>query len=1269
MKERRQLIVTWAPCVVWAGLGLMAAVMAHRASGGQAPLAYLASIVIAGAVTGWAAGRLLAEATRRIGRYLTGGLAGHGVFAPPAVQVGQWTAGLAVEFAAVQNGIGGLAVYALALVAVATAVLSIGAAVGMALEAAVRLAVRRLLPQRLLAGLSGIRFGWKGLRIAVLVAMLAGTLVYADRKGGIPWPEAGVPAVSGWIEGEKTLFRAVLEAHRYDVLVLPMQVDGASFDRAARSLMTRYLAQRVAERTGQRLPDPTLVARAFGVRARQIDLQEALRHAESLGVQTVLDTQVRRTGQTFRVKAQVWTRSGDKGRWGSDRAAEMEGLHFHDRLPPSVSFRESIDDILDVLKLGTARVATPQAPRRPGTTSPIGDLLKLAQRGDAPALERALDLQVLASLHVVGSLEAEVLWERSLVALWRAPRESPLNRVLEARAYLHLGRRPYAIEILGQPDSPAAQALLALMNADVPGVEAVVEGIDDRALKMITELELADLYWSFGLTARYNERRKGLLDRAWTDVAAIKYRLWSHERSVQQVHGDVAAALGRTETVRHDVTETVAAYLHWLYWRSDPLSEHGIRFARSIERVHPRAWQAKADKWAAHAAADRLAEWDYYDLLFAMNREAAIRTAYLTLWLQRLPARAVALIEGLYSVLPDHPHLAYLHAYALDELGYRSAGGPRARLYSKSTALAVSAYRWEGGESRVSSNAEGYIYEREYEKYDDEPLRWYRKSRVQRMRGEFERLSYAKHEMEREIAVATRRLAYSAWNVAPLNDLVTWLRRAGRAEEVRVVLREQRHRFVGSIARADFLAELGDGGWDGKDMVVLYETVLRLDPNSWRARWQIARAHMETGRLAEAQKILLDYPGFAHPNDRDIVGLSNNAYTAGHLFYRKGETILAEPFFIFARNLRTGAGSEMRSRELLAIMGNDMDGAVSEARRQLDRYNDGGGAMRYLSYLFLLGRGEQAWSEFMALVNRFDTDVWRAAFLAHRMQGSEGKAVETWLAQEASRDTRRSYLSGALRERHAFMIALIDRPASEEALEAIRRVVQANNRSYYYPQLAAGYVAFRRGEYAAAAKNLVGLHNDLFNISMNRRESYNELLPYLALAYWRSGQRAEAEKVLQDHRINLGEGADYLVARALIHGASGEHDAAISALKLAFHRLPRLNTRAFFPGYTLLESCEMLLKESGNEAYRAMIEDFARRLQVDFPYSWAAAFEAKYARNLDNRQLAIAAASILDPNSERIRHIPESERAALRGAAGRHASVLGAAIRHSDRRR
>src|SRR6266852_1472810 len=1259
-KSRR---VAWVLAVCWAVLAVIATI-AVRDFGG-AGLGDKAAIVAAAMTFGLACGGALVFLTRRFGR-LPGALLGHAVFALPAIRLGSQAAVSILQEILKSNPNPALmwSVYAAVLVAVAFAVLCLGSAAGMAVEAAVRAALRPLW-QRYRSRFGELpRPSWKAIRISVLTAALLVTVVYAARKGLIPLPEAEPPAVSEWIAGEKSLFRSVLAERHYDVLVIPVQTDGQSFDRVARSMMTRYLAARVADRTGAGLPDPTLVARALDVRARQIPLEDALGFAESVRVGTVLVSRVRRTGQAFNFRTQVWTREGGKGAWREGRSAVLEALHFEDRLPPSVAFRDAVDSLLDKLQLGDKPVATARAPELSHADHSIADLQELASLERPAAADRALDLQLFASLHARESIEAQMLWERSLVALWGAPRTSPLDRVLEARAYLHLARRPYALEKLGKPESAAERALVAVLNGNVPGVEAAIDSIENRALRLMTEFELADLYEAYGLNARLEARRKVILEAAWTEPAVLGLRLSAVDWFNPEVHEEVAAALSGEIPVALGVRDVAAAWLRRLYWISDPFSTSGLRLACAIERRYARIWKARAAEWAARAAKARLAQWDYFDLLFSANRAAAFKTVGSTLQKQALPDEASELIVALESTYLGHPYLTYLHAAALEALGLRSPRGEDPRLFSKSSALALSAYRWEGGESGVSSVAENLIFERPHEKYADEPTRWYRHE-APTDRLTVERTSFAQREMERSIADARRRVEYSDRDASPLQELVRWLRRAGHADEANAALGQNRGRFIGSVARADLVAEYRRGA----SATELYREILRLDPDSWDLYWRLGKAFSESGRPGEAQQLFLSYPGFARRDPNERVGLSNNAFDAGYHFYWRGDAALGEPLFEISSDLKTGSARYMQSRELLALQRNDMPEALRQAQLQVGRYNDSWAGMRYLMYLALLGRSAEAWSEFADLANRFgDADVWMAAFLAHRMQGLEGGgALLDWLADQHSRDTRRNYLSGALRERHAFMLLFIDRPPSDEALRTMQQVTAANNQAHYYVDLAQGYAAFRRGDFAGAAAKLRGIHDDLFNISMNRHHSVDDALPYLALAYVRSGRAADAEKVLEDHRTNLGGDSDYLVGRALIDGLSGRHKAAVESLKLAFHRLPAMQTRSFFPGYTLLEACEILLQESANDAYREIIEDFARRMQVAVPYPWAAAFEAKYARDLDDRQLALAAAVVLDPKSERIGAFPESARAAVSGAAIRHASALGAALRRPSR--
>ena len=1270
MQRFRSRLIAWMLTGVWTALALVLVGVWSFLHGEPRSLAYQVMVVLTGLITGLGSGLILSQLLHYGGTLRVGGLAGHVLLAPSAVQLGLFAASFAAKEVMTYhpNGYLAMAAYGSGFCLAAVLVLTIGSAVGMCVQLACRAAGANLFPQWTSRPGSGWRPSWKSVRISMLSLALLGTAVYADREVILPWPEVKPPVVSEWIERDKSLFRGLLAGHRYDILVLPVETDGPSFDRIERSMMTRYLSQRTAERTGQRLPDPTLLARALDVRARRIEHDDALRLAESMGVRTVLASKVRRDGRSFTTTSRLWSRQSDGAPWTERTGAALANLSFDDQSPPSFAFRDAVDSLLDQLKLGAALPApAPPSPIAEEAKPPV-DLLRLSSQDGGSATERALRLQLLASLHQQGTVEAETLWERSLVALWRTDDASELGRILEARAYARLARRPCALERLGVPKSPAGLALLAALNGDVPGIEAVIESIGHPGLRLITETELADLYEAYGLDKRLAARRKTLSRLALTDVEPLDFRLSGPDWFRGDVHGKVASALTPVTIVELAWHQQADAWFRWLNWLPDPLGASDLRLALAVERHYGSLWKEKAAEWTVRRATDQTADWDYYELLFAMNRRAMLKTVRSTLHQQGLPKQAIALIESLGDVFSGYPPLVRDHAYALDKIGQTAPRGVQHKLNSESSALALGVYRWEGGESPIAHVAEQFIFERSFDKYLDEPPRAYR-TEFSRSRLQFGRTSVSPQEAERQIADATRRLAYVEGDPGKLRVLVSWLRRAGQVEEALKTVQANRHRFVGTLGRAELIDEVRETVRRGEDPVPIYRVLLDLDPDNWDAHRRLARAYLESGRPLKAQEVYLSFPGFADHEGQNIVALSNRAFEAGFYFYRLGEPRIGEPLFRVANRLRTWSRREVHARELVAVIESDLRRASEQALYQVDRYDDSRAGMRLVMYHYLLGMQDQAWSRFFDFVNRFgDEEPWTAAFVAHRMQGLQGPELERWLAQAKLRDTRRDYLSNALRERHAFMLALHDRAPSNDAVALIRNVARANNDSGYYVQLAEGYVALREGDFAKAAQKLRGPHNDLFNLSIERRHSLSEWLPFIALAHARLGQTKEADKLMADHLGNIGVDSDYLVARGLLDGMAGKHDAAAQSLRLAFHRLTVARTRAFFPGYLLLEACEMLLIDSKNDVYRALIEDFARRLQVEVPHAWAAAFEAKYARDPVSRKLAIAAANILDPKSLRLGQVAEPERQVPRDAAFSHDSLLGASLRRPTER-
>lgn len=1242
------LLIVWLVTLSWAGgsgyiafaSGLFGPGSANLVQKGVFAAIGIGVAVVIRLVLGWL--------SRKWGS--TGMALGYAAAIPPSVQVGMLVAGIATAEAAKVSAQLAVPAFFAGFFAVALAIALTGALIGLALETALR-AVLRMIPDS---------FPWFAFaRTAVLLLVLAGVAAYALQRAGYFPEEPEVPEVSAWIEREKALFADVVAADRHETLVLPVQAEGKSFDRAERALMMRILVRRIEERTGARLADPTLVSRALDARARTIDPKIFQRLAERSGASTVIESRVRRSNDNFEFQAQVWKRAGDS--WQVADTKTLKRLPYGDREPAWLALRMTADALLDDLKIAKG---ARQDRRPPDTGAGEGpnDLLAYAQRQDGTAEERAARIQLFASLHKREDIDADSLWVRSLIALDDAP-DSPTVRRLEARAYLHLNRRPYALERLGEPAAPADRALRAALDGDAPAMEKAVDAMQAGPERIMSEIELADLYSAYQLNARLLARRPTVLEGAQNAYAhLLAFRLSAPaEWFSANVHGEVASLVGAKESRWRDVLR----WLYWAYWLPDPRASSVLEMAAHIERTYGPLWRSHAAEWSGAPAGTSLAEWDYFDLLFAANRAAAVKALTSVHFNQGLSGQARRDIEAVDRVFGGYPWFTYLHAAALDKIGTEMAPSSQLPTFSRSSALALAAYRWEGGETDLSSAAEHYIFERKYEKYDDEPIPWHRSRDIAPAREYVDRITYSKAEIDDRIAEARRRLAYTDRFTKPLRELVSWLRRAGDREGVQRTVADNLNRFAGAESRVRLLDQIRDAGASSAEVLPLYVERMELDPESWDTRWRVASLHMEGGQPKEAQRILLEYPPFHRPAvSHDIVRLSNAAYLAGAYLHNAGETSLAVPLFQLSAKMQTGSADWMHSLEMLALGAKNFRAALESAKAQVMRYNDSGAGMRYALYLAMLGRREEAQQTLIASLGKFDDEaVWTAAFIAHRMWGLEGPEAEKWLAQAAVASGRDTYFNAALRERHAFMLGFVDRAPSGEAMAHLKRVIRANNGSWFYSSIAEGYAALQERNYGVAAEKLRRAFDDIFNIGLTRHQQLVDLLPYMTLALSRSGRRAEADAILERYSLNLGADSDYLIARALLEGGDGRHEEAAATLRRAFLRLPRLSTRTFFGGYVLLDACEVLLRESGNEVYRELIQGFAHRLQVSLPNPWAAAFEAKYARDLDDRQLAIAAASILDPRSPRITQVPQSERDALRRAVTRHDSILGLAAR------
>lgn len=1058
---------------------------------------------------------------------------------------------------------------------------------------------------------------------------------------------ADTPQASAWIEREKKLFGEILASRNHEVLVVPLQAGVHSIDRASRSLMTRMLSAAAGRRTGTSMPDPTWVARAFGATARAIPDEDIHRLAAALGARHVLAGRIalENNRPAMRITVELWEARG--GKWQVADRKTLGPLAFDDATPPAVAFQSALDDLVALLPEGAA--AAPAISTAPPVSIKLPtDPALLFAPDAASAVEAALRVQLVASLHEPGTIEREHLFERSLMVLGQAGNTDPMTQLLAARAYFHLHHRPYALQVLGTPETAEARAFHAILQGNLPLAEKPLDVIENQALQLIARIEAEDLRNDYDKLKGFERRRERVLAALPDYAPLLGLRFSQADWFNPQATVAVAQALNipgvpAAQPARKGVAgallrlaEDLAGSLPFLNY----FGAKAVRPAATVEATYPEAMRREAARW--EPAADRLAEWDRRDLLYAINRAAFMKAVRSRLFMQALPEQALAMSKAAREAFGGHPRLAYLEAHALNRLAEKEGESGNKELLDSSSRLARDLYLWEGEETLLTYWTEWLIWPRTYEKYLDEPLRpyraWHKKGQLDFHEGKLPR-----EEMERRVAELRRKLAYTQTDFALVEEIGRLLQDLGRPEDFASLLADTSQRFVANAQRSRFLIGLQQRSGDRAALVRLHESLIAEEPDTWSHYFRLGKLHGEAGNYAEAREVFLSYPLFRQGGE-NRVELSNAAAQAGRWLYYRGEPELSRPLLQLSVDFHTGASSEMSAAELLAAMEGEWLQAAELARVNVERYNGSDAAHRHITYLFLAGQTQEAWTAFRELQPRHDDGLpWTAALVGHRMAATDDTALKDWILAWSDTDRQKHYLSRALRERFAFLALTADRPVTQETVGALKAITDKNNHSPYYPGIGRGYLALRQGNFNAAIGALEPTSQTLTNISAERKQTLNDMLPYLAYAYARSGRAAEFEAKLATHLAKVGEDFDYLLARAILDALAGQHANAEERLDIAFNRHPPAETRSFYPLYELLELTEWLLRDTGHEGYRNRILDWAKREQQAFPFSWAYSFEAKHAKTRQDRIRALAIALYLDPAAERVRGMPESD--------------------------
>jgi tetratricopeptide (TPR) repeat protein len=1117
----------------------------------------------------------------------------------------------------------------------------------------------------------------------------------AENAARQPHPDLGLVSVPvayprrapAWESAEKNFYETLLSNGRFEVLVVPFQVQDYALDRTSRSLMTAELALAISA-TGKKVPDPYLVARALGEGERRLNSEDVYRLAGKLGVDRIVWGYVGHNRENeMRITMQYQDRAaGITIAQAPLKFRHLEKIVFSDDDPPIEVFRRGLPDVLGAAGFAAAAGDSPVPESRFEDTglprSPLGMLSDKAE----PARD-ARYLQLLAALTPASEERArERFNEKSMLQILRMSPTSPDYGVLKARALMQMGLRPAALKTLGTPKSIEEKHLFAMLNGNLPDAQRYASQIGSGAKAFTAQLELNDIATTYGARSKEQSLKAAealkLPGDAWRFLAIRSFTdwdVWSQFENIQ-----LKALLDQEFPVVGFTAEGIvrgAASLGDLRNAQVAMELSVLDHVRKLLGLRP------AD-WCCTSVDARLTQRDFLDLFEAIGADNVVRRARFLAGIQGNPSGALEYIAGIESAYKDYPQIQLQRANAERLMAERLDGTAKEGFSISSNEHTFDVFFWEQGQTRIAASAWGLdSMVNRYGYFDnfyagDYPFRPYYPS------------WQAGGQVALEIASEEAGLRNSAFDFSPVPQLSWFLGEFGNDwGRVDDLLKSIAGRFEGNPHRPILLAKNSARKNDIVAAERYYREGIRAQPAYWQAYVDLGTLLLENGEVAKSAQLFGSYPGFSKGSGMNSVAISNGAFEAGSLFYWSGNFLQAVPLYRIAADLDTGSDASMASRIRLDLMNRDYLRAMLGSRERAVRYNSEYGYRDYLGLMHATGHSKEAWDAFDLLIGKFDKpEIWETALVGHRLAGATEPEIAAWAAQDRVRvvgGTTNSYaamylLRAGVTDRMPSagleaLIASVERPVWQLSNhnQVVRGSLDGQSGTLLGPErtsnsvlplgvfqeskktrvksdylyFAEAYRLMRSGDFSGA-KSVFDEAFRLYDLT-NVKLSY--MLPYYAYAAAKAGTAQSAETLLAKF-TPAQHGFDYYLAQAAVTGLEGKTDESLQALNLALLRRPFTRFRPVYTEYQFAEICEWLYGATRTTKYRDAALSWAKKVQAFSPwFAWAYAMEAKLSTNAGDRHRAIAMAYYLDRNSERLSAIPKKEiNAAVREFAGRN---------------
>jgi len=1051
--------------------------------------------------------------------------------------------------------------------------------------------------------------------------------------------------------------------------------------------MTIELSRAIGRALGKPMPDPYVVERALGDGVRRLKFWTPLNFGWNIGAQRMIECYVGhlRDGKMtitlrdwkFDRKSPSAVAAGVRAQLGRGLTRSYEHLAFSDENPPLEVYRALLPKILQDLGYDPAAAT----PRRIESSFAAHELpetpLELTEGRPDPARD-AYYLQLLGALTPRREERTrERLFEKSLLAIERMTQASPQYRALKARAYMHLGLRPAALNVLGAPVTVEEKALRAALNGNLPELKSAIARETQLVPRMLEMLEANKIAADYGVLTQKDAAAAAasfkLPGKIWPVVVArafIDWDGWSQQDNLilKQVldeqfpiEGYTAEGIVRGAMAIGDVAKART---------SIDLSV--------LEHVR-RLLAADPAKWCCAMRVDRPTPRDYLNLIEATGTDNLMREAHLRSMIQGSPDSALRFLGSIQSVYDGYPEFALERAFAESQQAQQAEAATRDGVSRAAYLDALNAVYWSNGQTRVA--ADGRELLGDLKRMDFGYIgRWYASDLPFRS---FFPSWEGSPTSDPEVRNSLAALRNSVSDFYPVNELqFLMVRIRHKPEEMQSVVRAIEGRFGGCPERDIFFAKMSVKKGDVEVAASHMRKGMADAPRDWRAYSMLGTLYLKQGQPEKSARIFMSYPGFRKNAPENAVDISNDAYEAGSAFYWSGEFALAKPLYRIAANLDTGSDASMSSAIRLAMLEGNYGAVLAGSLARAQRYGSAYAYRDYLGMLHAMGYSREAWSAFDALVPRLRaSQLWETVLVGQRMQGLSEADIVAWVDRPGFKGIGTTRSDAAV---YLVRAGITDRMPSASLAKSVAAlawpvwhlpewhgmVVRAG-RSDTTPEVLgpdethAGDVlplgvfenqpkepvtsdlaSFVRAYRDLRLGNASGAAAILKEVSASydlRHPALRYLLPYYAFAAARTGDTSAVESVLS--RIEPQDrGFDYSLAEAAMAGLSGNTRDALASLRKALYRRPYTEERPVYTEYQYAEMLEWLYRATHRDAYRKLALDWVKKVERFTPwYAWPYAMQAELDHDKARRHRAIAMAAYLDPGSERLAKLPKAE--------------------------